>query len=281
MIELKNRTNIKDLAVAEPKPLEGFPYDLDSCLTDEEWSGIKYDITWPLNFNNDFSDSVFLASRALIAFPKRREELPFRSFMELLPRTNTRSIIHLRKVKSADVKILFPSDMDTLYSNLSVRQDMIPNPTFLRQVLEASVYGKEDESISSVVFQAAMLYPKNLDEIKNVENLKLYLTQRLEEDRKNDDYSNFARDGALLKLLYGKDMPKITEKDWLSLKNTYGAVKSTMAPWDRKSFLQFAANIAILAADEVKMTEDGLQLTHPQPQERFGAVREIPERRKF
>jgi hypothetical protein len=281
MIETKPNLNIKELVLTEPVP-EYFPYNLDHLLDDEEWEGINKDIHNALNYNQGVDDAVFLASRVAIAFPKRKEELPLRSILEILPRKDVGGTPHLNNMHPKNVKILYPQlDVKGLYQSVSGSMKF---PTFesITGSTEACIKRiQTTDFINQSVLKTLIFYPEKRDELSRMPGLEYLLKGLIAMRREKNDYLGFAHDAAAYMILYGNRALELGDEDWQGLKSVFELEKARMAGRSRGQFLHHATNITILAADKISMTENGLSISIPQKVNKSDTPNPMPRRRRF
>jgi hypothetical protein len=271
--EMKNRLNIKDMTLIEPRLNKDFPNNLDSYLTDEDWQVMLKDMT-NTKYLQDVMIGTWEVANAIIAFPKSREKLPLQKTSETLQIMEDGIPKYRGLVNPETAKILFPNDY-TSYITYDFSH-------YHSAIAEKLNEGEGADEVIRGIYISTILYPEKSHEFEHMIGLREFMESSLHKNRRDDNYYEFANTAVAIRLLYGKEQLDINEEDWHELRSKFFDSKNKMLnEGDVGLFCQFSANIAFISAEKVEITDHSVNLIMPKPEEDFTSTTFIPERRKF
>ena len=148
---------------------------------------------------------------------------------------------------AADMKILFPEKA----SKFNIAKEELEE---LRDEQKQAIKEKMPWPFVQHSVEIKILDPQ-MDLNLTKRNLKA-ITNRLKEDKKKEDWSSFVSFAAKAKILYPQINLNLTEQEWQKIMHTAEKEK------EEKYWSEFASSIAdikILAAEDVKVTDKGIE----------------------
>src|SRR3989344_4326775 len=285
---LNQRTNIKGLVLEQPKVSRTFDPDID--ITGFDWMNISNELLRD-NWGNPIKESFFASAAYcqilkpglladlridqtlkgnMVSFYRDRQEAGLPNFLGI--------ITHL-----ARFKILFPDNLD----ELAVHKNKLDDFGFAREMLKVDpnkTYKHAGDYTIALGRRDDYIYTDRFFDL---------FKSKYEKERKPDDLFRFARQpeefselGKNLRLLFPEkfDPAFITPQDWTKMRNTLTDQRSAFLsdPSFLGKYLNIAANMYILAAHKVEITDRTLEIMfHPPTVDLNQATQQIPERRRF
>ncbi len=267
-----DRLNIYELVIEEPEKEKQseLPFDVERDITDEEWDRFKADMD-QLRKSNEWSYLGQKLAHLKILDPQRLPLLEENLFSGMQEKRN-----HYSKSSfgggdflsvSCKLKSLFPernlnfSPVEMEKMKYSVETNLA-NENWGNYALEFSVF--------------KVVSPDNglkYDSRAMEENEK-----QLESFRKEKDWWNFCYLGANIRIIDPSHDFKLDKADWedmLQFRN------STTGQHIDNLFAHFA-NMQVLAAEKVEVTDNGLELTMSKPKQKLDTgVPPLPETKNF
>lgn len=289
----RTRLNIKGLTLESPAtPPSNKPFDPKRDVTEKDWQSIlkqlaedKYDALW--KGGDNLCSYLRSAFDALILRPERKLEItPSDDFL----RQTIKAANHLKY--EGENNGIWTGHLTTLYEvrvfNPELAPEAQPLKKMWREVMKQTKNHAESDKWGSYLadrYALLLSYPDRLREITPDETawqgLRKYLVEAREEEER-DNVGRFNRITYLascMKILNPNRFHEVafTPEDWeFGLADLEGS-RDFGDPVD--DFLPVAADLAIIAADSISVTEQGIQLVnnpgfreHPQA---------MPARRRF
>ncbi|MDO8618639.1 MAG: hypothetical protein Q7R49_01700 [Candidatus Daviesbacteria bacterium] len=263
-----DNTNIKDLNIEEPaKRVEPSPLDqILSSLTEEEWKGIVGSVS-P-------SDTEAILVLKILS-PKRMEEkvntpgfnIP-RHFSQVL-KYKEQEVWSVFAENTAYLKLAFPDKISELGVDNQTWGNMLVN-------LAANPGGVVERTLR-MTYYMYLISPSKAKDLELAENENLFKSTA-QFTRKNVGSRWWF---AVYKTLFPEKYREIAlTKD--ELKQDYNLMENWRKSERWSRFLAAAANLRILEADEVKVTEQGMEIIDKAPEVNLeSTIPPIPETRKF
>ena len=125
-----------------------------------------------------------------------------------------------------------------------------------------------------------ILFPDKMVEL-NLDSAWQGMKDNLESSRRNDYWLDFASKAMRLKILFPDRVTELDLNDsaWQGMRDELESYRDNNEWW---RFANQAMYLKILAADKVEVTDQGLELTMPSPEESFKSEKKPrPERKNF
>jgi hypothetical protein len=256
--------NIKDMVIRAPETSTLIHFVPERDITTFQWECGKIELASRSKPENRVNYGE-LASSMLILFPERREELQLLPFEEL---KEDLGLPHTRGLSVDELRILYPENVTRelirTYNGRSfgAYEHLIRNTT---------QFWKEKSGYA--IFEAFVAFPEKFETLKPNANKHIF-SEAAQYYNDLGDWYNFASLKLAMKLL-GMD-PEVTSDEWNGMKT--GLEKSS----NQMRFMSLAAHMKMLAAKEIKMSPQGLQVIMPEDENQLVDVSPaVPERRKF
>lgn len=290
---LERRVNIKSLVLERPISRAGLPFDPERDLPESQrqriLAGLKEvhdgDLPGPLDWLAFMSDAFY----AKMLFPPgfdaqlgldnfawygiaeqfEREKGYLETYRDVSPLV----FINI----AASLKILFPQRFGELNDD-----NLNRIWTEAKKELETENEGGSDASFNQVhdFLDLILLFPDRKSDINLDESLYLSAKRETEDTLQQGKWHDFVSLALSLRLVFPERFTeiKIKTNDWQMMKE---ALKNSVEEkgWNSRN-IALAAGMKILAAEEVKITDQGLEITMPKPAfQRF--AQPLPQIRKF
>ncbi|MDO8618658.1 MAG: hypothetical protein Q7R49_01795 [Candidatus Daviesbacteria bacterium] len=285
MLETLTQTNIGALNLPEliHEDRSGLPFDPYKDLTLEDWGKIKQGI----HSAETLSDYITYRGQARILFPERENELGLSddiwSKIHVFLGIQTAESIYssARGVEMlANALLAFPKRA----AEIKVFSELIRSSKN-HHIMNSSRAGRFD--VPTWVSDLALISPEDLP---SYPGLEAYKQSQLEvfEDTFDGRFSEAAYRSILpaarFRLVFPDHQLNISPEAWRVIREYFTYAKSREDTpefnWRQKTNLFFS--LKILAAEEVRITDQGLELVMPQAQAKLTEeVPALPEMRKF
>lgn len=274
MVFNPDRINIHELTIEDPEAQSELPFDPERDISAEDWAGMQ---DWLKTHCDDDNALMVHAVAMEIVFPGRTNDA------DVAKRIWKYGIERLKNDKkdggawsdfctcAYDMKILFPDKSREFGLDEEAWQGVKHELNECRKYKLWESFFKRAEAIKA-------LFPEKVDEICLDEEA---LNGIVEVTRKLDvnDIVGVAYKAMHIKMVSPESMGKIafSQKDWQGLFDWLEKQRSVKI-WF--SFASQAAAMKILAAEEVKLTGNGLEINMRKPKLDSG-VPPVPETKKF
>jgi hypothetical protein len=246
--------NIKDLTVEIPSPTLRPRFVFERDISDQIWKNS----VWNFLRNKDtmdWTEYTETAADMVILFPDRKNELNLVSMDTLIEDLDYELPSYL-----AELCILYPEH----YTSLK-KEHAIPFEKLKENI------SFDDSGLD--IWAAFILYPEKWGEIQELPGISDKWRYKAEEMREEGKWDYFAQHKAIEKLLDNTDL-KIANEEWDKFLEILHNTESYVD-------VEFAKNLKILAAKEIKMTPEGLKITMLGSELTQEPVPKMPEGRKF
>jgi hypothetical protein len=262
---LTDTINIKEFTLKEPVKKPVLPFDPEKEFTDGLWESIKYELRDEFNFaSGSMKTYCHLAANALTLFPDRKSEIFIPGLQRLLQDPE--------KLSASDIKIIYPGEpTQTIVANKYVPSFQHIKPHIVRNRDDFGYWISTNSA--PMIMDAFILYNSQFDELKSVDGLPGMFQKVAEQKKESYNWPDFIRFKLLLKL-FDVD-PGISSDEW------DGMIGNFRKQSNLNLKLEMAANMKMLTAREIEMTDRGFKLT--MPDQKLDADEENPvlERRRF
>lgn len=272
--------NIRDLAINEPPKKNELLFDPQVEITNQDLQGVVRLFEAFRDGANVPNSLLEIAASVKIARPDFLDRLEFnqKSF-DQIDRSLKGAEVSLWKLFSSSAvftKILFPNRFKSLKVD-DVFGEMTQKLTERKSIIKSSalVFTTDVSDYYDFASHLAILFPGKFSlqpRDKEWDEINESLASLNEKER----LLFFARVARSRRILFPERDTRLPHHTWLELKNL---IKELQKKPSRRVLIELARDLTILAADEVKITEEGIELiSNPQP---FPVTQPLPERRKF
>jgi hypothetical protein len=257
--------NIKEFTLKEPVKKQELPFDPEKEFTDGLWESVKYELRNEFNFaSGSMETCCHLAANALTLFPDRKSEIFIPGLQRLLQDPENLS--------ASDIKIIYPGEPT---QNIVAKRYV---PSF--ELIKTHSGRNRDDfgywistNSAPMIMDAFILYNSQFAELKSVDGLPGMFQKVAEYKKESYNWPDFIRYKLLMKL-FDVD-PGISLDEW------DGMIGDFRKQSNLNLKLEMAANMKMLTASEIEMTDRGIKLTMPDQKLDADAENTVPERRKF
>ncbi|MDO8618650.1 MAG: hypothetical protein Q7R49_01755 [Candidatus Daviesbacteria bacterium] len=289
MLESLDQVNIGSINLEEPKKLVGREFDVVGVLTRQDWNKIKNAIpklkkqhqTENENYG-DFMKAVFSLN---VLSPGEAHR--FKVDDDLLGNgENLENWTYLKLSFPEVFKNLTQKKGQTLEE---AKQNLYRHIRSLGNFANSRPWYVGDDNKVNVprsLLEAKVLFPAAVSQpIIDffVPNMIATLKPVSVSSRPNQYLENWLRNASILRMLSPVNIDEkfVSVTDWNILKSQILNLRGNNFFGDLTRFTNMAASMRILSAEEVKITDQGLELIMPRPQEFVQNIPSIPEVRKF
>ena len=288
------KVNIKDLVLEEPQRPLNLPFSPERDLTGVDWNGIKEDFR-SRSDEESWEECAELVKAVKIFYPQRISELG-----NGLKRTVGFLTAKVASMDQGDfepdpevgmgtldevatARIICPENLEDLhqsYQNLWGKE-----LNFLEYLLARE---EEESSIPTFLFNLILAFPEpELRGYFQLNDRTRALFQNTIDDLKGktDEYSsgNLVKTLALTRVLFPDSKPTISANDWQQMNERLEFLRSgaiSSGYWTQ--FAEYAANMTLLAAEQVEITKEGLEIVMADTKGSFQkGTPSLPDVRRF
>ena len=283
-----NRINIHELTIEEPEKPSELPFDPVQKITEEDWTTMeellehyKESYNERRMFGNekkrvygwDFSNQ---AKNMRILDPTKdlylEEDARECMSGELKERRSNKDWAAF-SVQAANMKIIDPT------------QDLGLNQTAwngMKKQLEE--YRLRDQAHQWKNFSAQAMRMKILDPNQDLnldQSAWQHMTDELEYYRTGGYWDSFAYQAMIMKVIDQKYDLKLDQATWQGMRGELEALRQENETEEWKKFISLATEMKILAAEEVKVTDRGLEIKMRKDKPLTSSVPPLPETKQF
>jgi hypothetical protein len=277
MIEERSNINIKDMAFSELKKDGRVLFLPERDLATEDWVHMARLLTSSAQNKDELKKHLGTIAYLPILYPERmKNDLPTIAKLELIGEQirNDSDIVR----SGNDVKLLFPKLYDEIFLPVDFDET--------RQLAEMSIQSGDVSNLYPLSWMVLLHHTDKTDEFASISGLKRRLVQQMEKVRSSSyalgpHWEEFSINAAVVKMLYGKEEVHISNSEWLGMREHLDFLRSPSAADRSAQFFSLAANMTILAADDVRMTPDGTKLNKPLATMLLQESSQMPVRRRF
>jgi len=270
---LRNNINIKNLAIEQPQRKEDY-FDAKKEVSNEDWDSMKKVLEYYYESNHD-SDFFEIAEDMKIIFPERESELNLDDVMWNEMARGLRNTGGYSIVRKA--RVLFPERLKSVYSLDDGDWGEIKHWCLEFDELYS---GNFEDFIKKVRF-AFYLFPERIMEL-DLENTMWDDAKKIIEEYRTKDIEKFVYYLAQAKLIFPNKVKRSTvEPEIWSLGREKLQNHRLGNKW--KSFAALAATMKILAAEQIQITDKGLEVLMPKSKKDFKTktTESLPQTKKF
>ena len=275
---MSERINIKDITLEEPEKKKGLPFDVEKEITEEDWGQVKEAYEQDKIYNA-WVDGSSLAMATKVLFPERMAELTgYNDFKERLED----ELVWLRGLPdwheflwaAMKIKILFPTtELGGVLGNITW-QDLKD------EIKEA--WSSNDPLFYSLAMKIKIVFPERFSsELDMNETTWMVAEKWLEYYYMEHDWIKYVTQGMIMKVLFPEKASTLSpdKTAWQGMKEQLTGYRA------RKEWPQFflhAMRMKTLVAEEVKITDKGLEIIMQKEEAEFKEeTPPMPQRRKF
>lgn len=262
--------NIKDLVIDEPRRSED---DLDPAklLTDKDWVGIKdhFETLTGGDSDGDFVRGIDLAIFAKLSSPQRLSMFDKYKYLERIKR-------ELKKYKEEDLYLGYLGLAASAKQLFSKEELNLETDEHFKKFVKDEQHRRGQFSSSSYFYR--LVYPEVPLDSYTTEEYWQIIKKQVQDNKKRGDWWFVAYFSAITRLLFPDKFSEINLSN-SDLQNIYQHLTFSKDTKSWYSFARVAWYLKILTADEVTVTDDGIQLIkHKTP---FQENQQLPEVRRF
>ena len=271
------RINIKDLTLEEPeKKKSELPFDPERDITEEDWKRVRESLLSIRQEEHPEFTYPELVKSVKILFPERVSEFNFDDDF-LWRRTKLWSQRHgLPSLLDYvfEIKLAFPERISEL--NLDKLQEINKHIEVYRQRNDWAMF-------ASAAMKMKILFPERIAELHLDETAWVGMKEELEQLRTPDLWGYFAKRAMAMKILYPEKSSELNldSHAWEGMKQDLEKCRAQ----EHKTWWHIseqAIAMKILVAEEIKITDKGLEIIMPKEKPVFKEeVPSMPQRRKF
>lgn len=265
--------NIKGLVIDEPERAKS-ELDPVALLIEDDWAEIKEQFEFYISQDQNayFSYGLEFATSIKFIAPKRLSYLNIENYFERIKG-------HLKKhLKKGEKKHFFASYLlnVALFRQLFGKEKSSIFYAQHKKIINEELGKRNKLDLTPMVIRR-LLFPE--EEVKNyvTENYWEYIKNDIKQTRDTGNWGSISYLSSMARLLFPDRFSEISNQD--DLVSIYQAliISKNRGKWS--DFLPMAWHLKILSADEVKVTDEGIQLINHAPM--IQDILSIPERRKF
>ena len=270
--------NIHDLTVEEPEKQEVLPFDPEMDITERDWEEMRVclDRARKQYSRGGILDPYEVAGNMKILNADFEVNFSLEESEKIKKRL--KGSLRLERIKAAvSLKILNTSFGIDFNSN-----DWQASRESLKRSRSASEWSSflleaQREKILNPAIDLE-LTPENWQEIKNA--IEIQRKKSLEDEKVNIyDYQRFSRLGSAMRVIDPGGDLVVNQSDWETMKQKLDFYREQN---NYHVLAELAADMKILAAEKVEVTDEGLEITMPEKKVNLGpATSDTPEQRKF
>ena len=276
---MSERINIKDLTLEEPEKKRGLPFDPERDITEEDWEGMKNDT------KKDRAEHMwyFFAKKVMsmnILLPEKMEELDLkneetwqgmRDYLKKLLKEGSSSD-HLVSYATA-MKIIFPERFSEFYVGGEVWEGM---KNRLNREREAANWW----AFAILALEMKILFPDRSSEFLD-DTAREGMEKLLKKMRSEKIWYNYFQQAMQAKVLF-PDRASDLYPDKTAWKEIKEHLMRARTDSRGETFLEIAMHMKLLAAEEIKITDQGLEIIMPKENPEFKEeTPPMPQTRKF
>ena len=272
--------NIHDLTIEEPEKESELLFDVERDITEQEWQKMKKELA----DRKRGSLHTFLeeAMKMKIIFPERADELTLDDEIWNMAKKLPKSTEDKGSFAAIlmELKVLFPERMEEIELDNRKLESMGKE---LNRLKENIIFTQNYSASTFFAFATRMkvVFPEEFDKLKlldPIEDITQSMKGYLKEKRQLKDWQTFLPAAVNFKILYPENV------DELNLDTVFWKeIKSEMHKTHRRGWeiSDFASALKILAAEEVGVTDKGLEVNMRKSDSAEPQSIELPEQRKF
>lgn len=282
------RINIKDLTIEEPEKLADLPFDPEKDIFAEDWEDMKSGFLKNMREAEHGVNRLHHLNRAIelkTLFPERSDELnlgpEIQKELEQLYDVESRAEYTSEALEK--LKVLFPGKFKEIISKKGDPDWNEFKWEKMKEYLEEHRTGTSFSwhDIAGLAVTLKMIHPERISELnlndEFVEKIKKSMSMDMEE---NDMYS-FLSDASNFRILFPERVGELNldNKFWTKAKKEF---RSLIRDKKYHHPSTFAMNMKILAAEDLKFTDRGMEVVMPEQKESLQEdASSIPEVRNF
>lgn len=279
----EEKIDIKKLAVEEPEKKSEIKvsFDPEKEITNEDWERMKENLK---NRRGDNWPNFFIrAVEIKLLFPDRTAELRLDdervlgAMKEGLGKYRQKNKWWQFSEAAMEAKILFPERAAELGLDEQARKEM-------KKKLDHYKENKSWGEFAEQAMRVKIVFPHKASELGLTEEFWKNQKKRLERPRRNRYLywgGDFAERAAVMKILFPERVPELglNKETWEGME---GYLVERRNHGQLANFSKQAINMKILAAEEVKVSDNGLEIIMSKEKPKLGKeTPPLPETRKF
>jgi len=268
------RINIKDLTLEEPPKKRELPFDVERDITEEDWDKLcRFLEEISVDDPARRSSFAYVAMNTKLLYPNKPAEY-FEGLAEKIKSSaeqNRPDSYQNFSLIAAALKVLSPEKFSEFHIDNNDWQGM-------KEVLESYKNGDHWDNFAWHAMKMKIIFPNKTSELFLDENAWFHMEETLFRHRNNNDRALFAME---MRLLFPEKVLdfRIDKQMWDEMGK---ALTQSRIENEYYDFSTLAVTMKLLAAEEIKITDQGLEVIMQKEKSEFKEeTPPMPQTRKF